>query len=62
MKKLLVTMAALCGLFYSSYAKATCANYTTYVDGTVLTAASLNTFQTNYTNCVNAILDAATLT
>lgn len=62
LKKLLLTLAALSGLFIAQNASATCSNYTTYADGQVLTASSLNSLQTNYTNCVNAVLDGDTFT
>lgn len=61
-KKILLTIAALCGFFIAGKAEATCSNFTTYSDGQVLTASSLNSLQTNYTNCVNGILDGDTFT
>lgn len=62
-KKLLTGAAIALGLmFFAQRADATCSNYTTYVDGQVLTAGSLNSLQTNYTNCVNAVLDGDTFT
>lgn len=57
MKKLIITLAALSGFFYSQNVKATCSNYTTYVDGQTLSAASLNSLQNNYTDCVNNVLN-----
>ncbi len=62
LKKLLAGALVALGLALSVDAAATCSNYTTYVDGQVLTASSLNSLQTNYTNCVNAVLDGDTLT
>lgn len=59
MKTLLM---ALMMLLSSSAAYATCSNYTTYTDGSVLTAGSLNSLQTNYTDCVNNVLDGDTFT
>lgn len=61
-KNFLVTLAALSGLFLAPNVQATCSNFATYADGQVLTASSLNSLQTNYTNCVNAVLDGDTLT
>jgi len=55
-------VAALCGLFISNEVKATCSNYKTFTDGSTLTASELNSLQTNYTNCVNAVLDGDTFT
>ncbi len=61
-KKIILTLAALSGFFITQNVQATCANFTTYIDGQVLTGASLNSLQTNYTNCINGILDGDTLT
>lgn len=61
-KKLSLLLAALCGLFISEPARAACSNYTTYSDGQVLTAASMNALQSNYTSCVNDILNGDTFT
>lgn len=58
----IVVLAALGGLFISQDSWATCSNYATYADGQVLTAASLNSLQTNYTNCVNNVLDGDNFT
>lgn len=57
MKKLILTLAALSGFFITQNAQATCSNYTSYVDGQTLTSSSLNSLQSNYTNCINGILD-----
>ena len=62
MKKIILSLAALCGFFIAQNAQATCSNYTTYADGQVLTAGSLNSLQTNYTNCVNDVLNGDTFT
>jgi len=62
MKKIILTIAALCGFFYAQNAKAVCSNFVNYSDGQTLTAASLNSLQTNYTNCINAVLDGDTFT
>lgn len=62
MKKILLLLAALGGFFVAQNARATCSNYTTYASGQTLTAASLNSLQTNYTDCVNAVLDGDTFT
>lgn len=56
-KRWVVVMGALCAFFVVKQAGATCANYTAYSDGQVLTATSLNSLQTSYTNCINAVLD-----
>lgn len=62
-KNLVCIVAALCGFFIvQNSAFATCSNYVAYSDGQVLTAGSLNSLQTNYTNCVNAVLDGDTFT
>lgn len=57
MKKLLVTLAALSGFFIAQNVFATCSNYTTYTSGQTLTSSSLNSLQSNYTNCINEILN-----
>jgi len=62
MKKLLATLGALSAFFIAQNAWALCANYTTYASGQTLTAASLNSLQTNYTDCVNNVLDGDTIT
>lgn len=62
LSKLLSTIAVFATLFVAGKAGATCSNYTAYTDGQVLTAASLNALQSNYTNCVNDILNGDTLT
>lgn len=62
MKKILLTLAALSGFFITQNAEATCSNYTSYVDGQTLTSSSLNSLQSNYTNCVNGVLDGDTFT
>lgn len=62
LKNLVLTIAALCGFFNAQNALAVTSNYTTYVDGQVLTASSLNSLQTNYTNADNAILDGDVFT
>ena len=61
-KKLLAAVAATAILCLPSVGRAVTTNYTTYVDGQVLTASSLNSLQTNYTNADNAILDGDTFT
>src|SRR3990167_6272201 len=61
-KKLLAAIAATAILCLPTGARAVTTNYTTYVDGQVLTASSLNSLQTNYTNADNAILDGDTFT
>jgi len=60
MKKILLLTTLL--LMHSFDVFAVCANFVTYSDGQVLTAGSLNSLQTNYTNCVNAVLDGDTFT
>lgn len=62
MKKIFIIFATICGFFISENSWALCANYTTYADGQVLTAGSLNSLQTNYTNCTNNVLDGDTFT
>ena len=62
LKKIVFLLAALSGFFIAQNAYATCSNYTSYSDGQVLTGASLNSLQTNYTNCVNGVLDGDTFT
>ena len=62
MKKILITLAALSGFFISQKCLATCSNYTTYTTGQTLTSSSLNSLQSNYTNCVNEILNGDTFT
>lgn len=62
MKKILITIAALSGFFISENAYSTCSNYTSYNDGQTLTASSLNSLQTNYTNCVNNVLNGDNFT
>lgn len=49
-------------LFMYNNAEATCSNYTTYIDGEVFTASSINSLQTNYTNCVNDVLNGDVFT
>jgi|TARA_R100000501_G_C2631480_1_gene127793 hypothetical protein len=62
-KKILFTLAIAASFWFApSISDATCSNFATYVDGQVLTASSLNSFQTNYTDCVNAVLDGDTYT
>ncbi len=61
-KNLSLVLAALCGFFIAQNAQATCANYATYADGQVLTSSSLNSLQTNYTDCVNGVLNGDTFT
>lgn len=61
--KFIVTfLIGLAALFHVKQAHATCSNYTDYADGQVLTASSLDSLQTNYTNCINGILDGDTFT
>lgn len=62
MKKYFLTLAALCGFFIAQKTEATCSNYTAYSDGQILNASSLNGLQTNYTNCINDILNGDTFT
>lgn len=62
MKKLIITLAALSGFFIAQNVFATCSNYTTYTSGQTLTSSSLNSLQSNYTNCINEILNGDTFT
>ncbi len=62
LKKLLAGAALALGMLFSVNSEATTANYTTYVDGQVLTAGSLNSLQTHYTDADNAILNGDTFT
>jgi len=62
MKKWIIGFLALAVLAWSGSAWATCANYATYADGQILTAASLNSLQTNYTDCSNNILNGDVFT
>lgn len=57
MKKTLVALAALSGFFIAQKSFATCSNYTTYTSGQTLTSSSLNSLQSNYTNCINEVLN-----
>lgn len=58
MKNFVLILSTIISIFFIvEKAGATCSNYTTYADGQVLTAGSLNSLQTNYTNCINAVLD-----
>lgn len=58
MKNFILILSTIISIFFiAEKAGATCSNYTTYADGQVLTAGSLNSLQTNYTNCINAVLD-----
>lgn len=57
LKFYLFILAAMCGFFIAQNVKATCSNYTTFADGQILTAGSLNSLQTTYTNCVNEVLN-----
>lgn len=57
MKKIIITLAALSGFFIAKNSFATCSNYTTYTSGQTLTSSSLNSLQSNYTNCINEILN-----
>ena len=61
-KKLLAAIAVTAILCFSPQIFSVTSNYTSYVDGQVLTASSLNSLQTNYTNADNAILDGDTFT
>lgn len=62
MKKILITLAALSGFFIAQNVFATCSNYTTYTSGQTLTSSSLNSLQSNYTNCINEVLNGDTFT
>lgn len=57
MKKTLIALAALSGFFIAQKSFATCSNYTTYTSGQTLTSSSLNSLQSNYTNCINEVLN-----
>lgn len=61
MKKLLI-IAAVCGFFYAKNLEATCTNPASYVDGNVLTAASLNTNFGAVATCVDEVLNGDTFT
>lgn len=61
-KKLMTAFAVMASLCLSVTASALTSNFTNYVTGQTLTAASLNSLQTNYTNGDNAILDGDTFT
>lgn len=62
MKKIILTLAALCVFFLSQNAQATCDISSSFTDGQVLTAGQLNTFVTSSENCVQAVLDGDTFT
>ena len=62
LKKLLTAIAVTASLCLSVTASALTSNYTTYATGQTLTAASLNSLQTNYTDGDNNILNGDTLT
>lgn len=62
LKNLCFSLAALSGFFISQNVWAVTSNYTTYASGQTLTAASLNSLQTNYTDGDNNILNGDTFT
>lgn len=62
MRKIVAVLAALGGFFIAQTSWSTCSNYTSYTSGQTLTASSLNSLQTNYTDCVNNVLNGDTFT
>jgi hypothetical protein len=62
MKKIFLTIAAMCGFFNVQLANATCDILSSFTDGQVLTASQLNTLVTGAENCSNAILDGDNFT
>jgi len=61
-KKVLSIAVAVVATLWAVHAGATCSNYTSYSDGQVLTSSSLNSLQTNFTNCTNNVLNGDSFT
>ena len=61
-KKIIAVLTTIGSLLIAQNSLATCSNYTNYSDGQVLTAGSLNSLQTNYTGCVNNVLNGDVFT